>query len=45
MFPCVVSVKDRAHWVFFIVDPGAPLTYLSAQVSAPTYKVNTRPLT
>ncbi|KAF2182315.1 hypothetical protein K469DRAFT_752136 [Zopfia rhizophila CBS 207.26] len=31
IFPCVVSFEDKAHWVFFIVDTGAPLTYLSAQ--------------
>ncbi len=45
IFPCVVSYEDKAHWVFFIVDSGAPLTYLSSQVSAPTYGENTWPLT
>ena len=30
--PLVVSRKDKARWVFFIVDTGGPLTYLSAQV-------------
>lgn len=40
IFPCVVSHKGKAHWVFFIVDSGAPLTYLSVQVSAPTYRKN-----
>ena len=28
IFPAVVSYESRAHWVFFIVDTGAPLTYL-----------------
>ena len=40
VFPCVVSFEDNARWVFFIVDTGAPLTYLSAQVSASTYREN-----
>ena len=35
IFPCVVGLNDEARWVFFIVDSGAPLTYLSVQVSAP----------
>lgn len=31
IFPAVVaSKKGKAHWVFFIVDTGSPLTYLSA---------------
>ncbi|KAI9767813.1 MAG: hypothetical protein M1840_005494 [Geoglossum simile] len=33
IFPCVVSCQDMARWVFFIVDSGAPLTYLSTQAS------------
>ncbi|KAI9872107.1 MAG: hypothetical protein M1830_002057 [Pleopsidium flavum] len=33
IFPCVVSWKDQARWVFFIVDSGAPLTYLSSQTA------------
>lgn len=37
IFPCVVSFKSRAHWVFFVVDSGAPLTYLSQQANIPTY--------
>ena len=41
VFPCVVSFKDNARWVFFIVDTSAPLTYLSAHVSASTYRENT----
>lgn len=34
IFPAVVGDGSRAHWVFFVVDSGSPLTYLSAQVSA-----------
>jgi hypothetical protein len=45
IFPCVVSHDDKAHWVFFIVDTSAPLTYLSVQISACTYRKNTWPLT
>jgi len=45
IFPCVVSYEDKAHWVFFIVSSGAPLTYLSASVSIYTYKKNAHPLT
>jgi hypothetical protein len=37
IFPCVVGFRDKAHWVFFVVDSGAPLTYLSAQVNVPIY--------
>lgn len=29
IFPSVVSHKDKAYWVFFIVDSGSPSTYLS----------------
>jgi hypothetical protein len=45
IFPCIVSDKDKAHWVFFVVSTGAPLTYLSSQVSAPIYRKNAWPLT
>jgi len=45
IFPCVVRLRDRAHWVFFLVDSGAPVTYLSSQVSVTTYRKNTWPLT
>ena len=41
VFPLVVSFKDNARWVFFIVHTGAPLTYLSTHVSASTYRENT----
>jgi hypothetical protein len=33
ILPCVVSIGDMARWVFFIVDSGAPTTYISTQVS------------
>jgi len=33
IFPAVVTNGSGAHWVFFIVNPGALLTYLSAQTS------------
>ena len=41
VFPCVVALENKAHWVFFIVDSAAPLTFLSAQVNAPTNRRNT----
>ena len=41
LFPCVVGFKDQARWVFFVVNSGAPLTYLSPQVSAPTNRKKT----
>jgi hypothetical protein len=44
-FLCVVSHAGKAHWIFFIADSGAPLTYLSAQVSAPTCRKDAWPLT
>jgi hypothetical protein len=40
IFPCVVTFLDKAHWVFFIVDGGSPLTFISSQVTIPTYKSN-----
>ena len=38
ILPCIVSRHGKSHWVFFIVDTGAPLTYLSAEVSASAYR-------
>ena len=35
ILPCVASSSSETRWVFFIVDTGAPATYLSPQVSAP----------
>jgi hypothetical protein len=40
IFPCVLSFRDKAHWVFFLVDSGAPVTYLSSQASVATYRKN-----
>jgi hypothetical protein len=40
IFPCVVSHKYKAHWVFFLLDSGSPTTYLSEAVSALTYRGN-----
>jgi len=34
ILPSVLKIKDKAHWVFFIVNGGSPLTYISTQVSA-----------
>jgi hypothetical protein len=33
ILPCVLSIEDKARWVFFIVDSAAPVTYISRQVS------------
>jgi hypothetical protein len=41
IFPCVFSIEDQARWVFFIVDPGVPLTYISTEVSVHPYRKNT----
>ncbi|KAI9765903.1 MAG: hypothetical protein M1840_007044 [Geoglossum simile] len=38
ILPCLVSVRDKARWVFFIVDTGAPLTFISNQVSVQAYR-------
>ena len=37
MVPCVVSSRNKAYWVHFFVDTGAPATFLSEKVNAPTY--------
>jgi hypothetical protein len=37
IFPCILSVTGQARWVFFIVDCGAPLTYISTEVSVRPY--------
>ena len=34
IIPFVVSRNGEARWMFFIMDTSAPLTYISAQVSA-----------
>ncbi|KAI9766926.1 MAG: hypothetical protein M1840_006223 [Geoglossum simile] len=33
ILPCLLGVQGKARWVFFIVDGGAPLTYISTQVA------------
>jgi hypothetical protein len=33
IFPCTLSIQGKACWVFFLVCSGAPLTYISAEVS------------
>jgi hypothetical protein len=45
IFPCVVSYRDNARWVFFIVDSGSPLTYISVEASVPTFRENALALT
>jgi len=40
ILPCVLKIEDKAHWVFFMVNSGAPLTYISTQVSVHTYREN-----
>jgi hypothetical protein len=40
ILPCVVSIRDQARWVFFIVDPGSPLTYISTEVSVHPHRKN-----
>ena len=37
MVPCVVSKGNKARWVHFLVDTGAPGTFLSEKVNTPTY--------
>jgi hypothetical protein len=38
ILPCLFGIGDKARWVFFIVDGGAPLTYISSQVSVQAYR-------
>ncbi|KAF8455263.1 hypothetical protein BDZ91DRAFT_746834 [Kalaharituber pfeilii] len=45
IFPAAVGHKGKAHWVFFILDTGAPLTYLSSQASELFGIVEDRPTT
>jgi hypothetical protein len=37
MVPCVVGHGNKAYWVHFIVATGAPATFLSEKVNAPTH--------
>jgi len=41
MFPCVLSIEDKARWVFFILDTEADATYLSTEVSVYPHRKNT----
>jgi hypothetical protein len=34
ILPCVLNIEGKARWIFFMVDSGAPLTYISTHVSA-----------
>ncbi|KAF8469045.1 hypothetical protein BDZ91DRAFT_83279 [Kalaharituber pfeilii] len=45
IFPAVVGHKGKAHWIFFILDTGSPLTYLSSQASELFGIVEDRPTT
>src|SRR5947207_2763098 len=38
MFPCVVTIKRKAHWVFFLVDTESPHTFMSSEVSFHPYE-------
>jgi hypothetical protein len=40
MVPLVVSNRSKAYWVYFIVDGGAPATYLSKKVSTLIYAMS-----
>jgi hypothetical protein len=42
IFPCVLSAKSTARWVFFIVDSGAPSNYISAEVNVHPHRKNAR---
>lgn len=33
IFPAVVRNQGSAYWIYFIVDTGSPLTYISTQVN------------
>ena len=39
IFPAVVknAKKDKAHWIYFVIDTCAPITYLSTQVNTFIY--------
>ena len=41
ILPCVLTIHDKARWVFFVVDSAAPLTYISSEVSVHAYRKNT----
>jgi hypothetical protein len=33
ILPCALKINGKARWVFFVVDSGAPLTYISTQIA------------
>ena len=40
ILPFILSINKKARWIFFIVDTGSPLTFISAEVSIHTYRKN-----
>ena len=40
ILPCVLSIEDKARWVFFIVNGRAPVTYISSQASVHPHRKN-----
>jgi hypothetical protein len=40
ILPCILSIDEKAHWIHFIVDSAAPLTYISKHVSVHPYRKN-----
>jgi hypothetical protein len=40
ILPCVLSAKDTARWVFFLVDSGCPSNYISAEVNVHPHRKN-----
>ena len=40
ILPCFLSIEDKSRWVFFFVDSGAPLTYISSHVSVHRHRKN-----
>lgn len=38
--PTAVTHGDNSYFVFFLVDPGSPVTYLSSQVDNPTSEIS-----
>ena len=40
IFPAIVSndYKDKAYWIYFIIDTGSLLTFLSTQVNTFTFE-------
>jgi hypothetical protein len=40
ILPRVLSIRDQARWVSFIVDLGSPLMYISTEVSVHPHRKN-----